>query len=278
MNHDTTLQNSEFVDRQDDLGKRIRYGAIHALDWVFGRYSLVGDRPIHDVSDFPWARQLENEWTTIRDEITPLLEHRDALPSFHDIAKDGSTISQDDQWKTFFLYGYGEKAEANCACCPRTTELVEQIPGMTTAFFSILSPGKHIPAHRGPYKGVLRYHLGLKVPEPAEKCRIRVDDQITHWDEGESLIFDDTYNHEVWNETSGERAILFVDFKRPLPTPLSQFNDLVMDLIRRTSVVQDARENQKHWNERLEQAQQNGTGSSDADRSKQADEGATMSA
>lgn len=258
MNHDTTLRNSEFVDRQDDLWKRVRYGTIHALDWVLGRYSLTGDQPIHDTAHFPWAKQLEHEWTTIRDEITPLLRHREALPSFHDIAKDASTISQDDRWKTFFLYGYGEKAEENCSRCPRTTELVEQIPGMTTAFFSILSPGKHIPAHRGPYKGVLRYHLGLKVPEPAEKCRIRVDDQITHWDEGESLIFDDTYNHEVWNETSGERAILFVDFKRPLPTPLSQFNDLIMELIRRTSVVQDARENQKHWNERLEQAQQNG--------------------
>ncbi len=259
MNHDTTIQDAEFVDRQDDLWKRVRYGAIHALDWVFGRYSLVGDQPIHDAADFPWTRQLESEWTTIRDEITPLLKHRDALPSFHDIAKDASTISQDDRWKTFFLYGYGEKAEQNCARCPRTTELVEQIPGMTTAFFSILSPGKHIPAHRGPYKGVLRYHLGLKVPEPADQCRIRVDDQITHWNEGEGLIFDDTYNHEVWNETDGERAILFVDFKRPLPTPLSQFNDLVMELIRRTSVVQDARENQKHWNEQLEKAQQNGS-------------------
>jgi ornithine lipid ester-linked acyl 2-hydroxylase len=260
MNQDDTLQNSEFVDRRDGLWKRIRYGAMHGLDWLFGRYSLVGDQPIHDADTFPWAGRLESEWETVRDEIEPILEQRDALPSFHDIAEDASTISQDDRWKTFFLYGYGEKAEENCARCPRTTELVEQVPGMTTAFFSILSPGKHIPAHRGPYKGVLRYHLGLKVPEPAEKCRIRVDDRIAHWNEGESLIFDDTYNHEVWNETSGERAILFLDFKRPLPSPLSQFNDLVVELLRRTSVVQDAAKNQEEWSKRLDAVDEtNGT-------------------
>lgn len=245
----------EFRDRHDDWWKRIRYGAIHALDWVFGRYSLVGDQPVHDAEQFPWTRDLEAEWQTIREELDAILAHRDALPAFHDIAADASTISQDDRWKTFFLYGYGEKAEANCARCPRTTELIEQVPGMTTAFFSILAPGKHIPAHRGPYKGVLRYHLGLKVPEPAEKCRIRVGDRIEHWNEGESLAFDDTYDHEVWNETGGERAILFLDVKRPLPEPLSSMNDLILALLRQTSVVQDAADNQKQWSERLDRVE-----------------------
>ena len=122
---------------------------------------------------------------------------------------------------------------------------------MTAACFSILSPGKHIPPHRGPYKGVLRYHLGLKVPEPTERCRIRVDDEVEHWEEGESLVFDDTYNHEVRNETSGERAILFLDVKRPMQQPMAALNDLVLGLLRYTPVVQDAYENQKQWSNQL---------------------------
>ena len=62
--------------------------------------------------------------------------------------------------------------------------------GMKTAMISILSPRKHILDHRGPYKGVLRYHLALMIPEPREACRIRVDDEFRHWDEGKSLLFE----------------------------------------------------------------------------------------
>ena len=62
---------------------------------------------------------------------------------------------------------------------------------MTTSFFSILSPGKHIPAHRGAWNGILRLHLGLMVPEPRERVRIRIGNDFYSWREGEALIFDD---------------------------------------------------------------------------------------
>ncbi|WP_022834873.1 aspartyl/asparaginyl beta-hydroxylase domain-containing protein [Salisaeta longa] len=248
------LQQSTFKDRDDSLGRRLGQKAIHSLDWLFGRFSRVGDRPVHDPAQFPWTQHLEAHWEEIRDELEAILQYREALPSFHDIAEDASTIS-DEKWKTFFFYGYGTKAEENCARCPRTTELIERVPGMTTAFFSILAPGKHIPAHRGPYKGVLRYHLGLKVPEPASQCRIRIADEVVHWAEGKSLVFDDTYNHEVWNATSGERAILFLDVKRPLPQPLHALNSGLISLAQHTSVVQDATTNQQQWSKRLEEAE-----------------------
>ncbi len=254
-----SVRTESFQDRDDPILKRLAHTAMHGLDSLFGVFSTVGDKPVHDPSRFPWTRRLEDNWTVMRDELDNILQHREALPSFHDIAEDASTISQDDNWKTFFLYGYGVKAEENCARCPRTTELIEQVPGMTTAFFSILSPGKHIPPHRGPYKGVLRYHLGLKVPDPAEQCRIRIDDRVEHWEEGESLVFDDTYNHEVWNETDGERAILFLDVKRPMRQPMAAINDLVLHLLQYTPVVQNARENQKQWSEKLETAAANGS-------------------
>lgn len=251
-----TANYSTFRDRNDGLMKRLAHAGIHSLDRLFGHFSLVGDHPFFNPDRFPWTRDLEANWPVMRDELDAILEYRDALPSFHDVTEDASTISHDDQWKTYFFYGYGEKVEANCARCPETTRLIEQVPGMQTAFFSILSPGKHIPAHRGPYKGVLRYHLGLKVPHPAERCRIRVADAVQHWEEGQSMVFDDTFNHEVWNETDGERAILFMDIKRPLPAPLDWFNTLILRVLRRSSVVQDARKNQEKWNERLDRAMQ----------------------
>src|SRR5204863_5442246 len=89
-------------------------------------------------------------------------------------------------------------------------------PGLVGAMFSILEPGKFLPPHRGPYNGVLRLHLGLIVPDAAERIGIRVVDQIRHWAEGRALIIDDTFEHEVWNDTDHTRVVLFLDFARPL--------------------------------------------------------------
>ncbi len=116
-----------------------------------------------------------------------------------------------------------------------------------TAFFSILAPGKHIPAHRGAYNGVLRFHLGLIVPGPAGACRIRVADQICTWREGESLIFDDSFNHEVWNDTDGWRVVLFVDVARPLRRPWHWLNRKFIGLGRLAPFLRDAGMKQKNW-------------------------------
>jgi len=71
--------------------------------------------------------------------------------------------------------------DENARRCPETMALLKKIPGLKTAFFSILSPRKHIPAHRGAYNGVLRFHLGLLVPEPREQCRIRIGNEFRRW-------------------------------------------------------------------------------------------------
>jgi ornithine lipid ester-linked acyl 2-hydroxylase len=219
--------------------------------WL-GRMSLVGDKTFHSVEEFPWARGLEADWQQIRAELDRVLEDREHLPNFQDISTDQITITDDDNWKTFFLYGYGFRSDPNCARCPQTDRLVSQIPGMKTAFFSILSPHKHIGEHRGPYKGVLRYHLGLKIPEPQEGCRIRVDKEIRHWQEGKSLIFDDTYEHEAWNDTDGVRVVLFVDFVRPLRFPASLLNAIVLKAIAISPFIQDAKGRQQSWEQRFE--------------------------
>ena len=123
---------------------------------------------------------------------------------------------------------------------------------MKTAMFSILAPHKHIPDHCGPYKGIVRYHLALKVPEPREQCRIRVGDEIATWEEGRSLIFDDTYEHEVWNDTDDERVVLFLDVVRPLRFPMNVVQPAsCIAAIARSPFVADAKRRHLAWEERF---------------------------
>jgi len=226
--------------------------ALWAIEKIMSKYSKVPTTPFLDPGEFEWTKRLESNWRVIRSELDQILEHKELIPSFHQISEDQKVLTQDQDWKTYFLYGMEYKAEKNCERCPETTRLIESVPGMTTAFFSILEPGKHIPAHRGLYKGFLRYHLGLLVPEPKEQCRIRVEETYAHWEEGQSMMFDDTYDHEVWNDTDGVRVVLFMDIIRPMKPPASWINSTIINVIKHTGYVQDAKKNQESWEKKLE--------------------------
>lgn len=195
------------------------------------RFSVHPEREIYDSADFPWTRELEASWPAIRAELARVMAGREPIPSFQEISPEQQAITQDDKWKTYVLYAYGARANRNCRECPQTAAAVERIPGMKTAFFSILSAAKHIPSHRGPYKGLLRCHLGLIVPGPAAACRIRVGASEAGWQEGRVLVFDDTFHHEVWNDSAGERVVLFIDFVRPMRFPLAAINQAILRLI-----------------------------------------------
>jgi aspartyl/asparaginyl beta-hydroxylase (cupin superfamily) len=234
------------VELTVSVGERI----LAPIERFIGRRSLVGDETFFPNDRFPWIAEIEASWTTIREELLRVLEDREALPNFQDISKDQIGITDDDRWKTLFLYGYGFEAKLGVELCPRTAELMRGIPGMTTAMFSILSPRKHILDHRGPYKGVLRYHLGLIVPRDAPACRIRVGEDVRHWEEGKSMVFDDTFNHEVWNDTDETRVVLFVDVLRPLPSPWDRINRAIVKAIGYSPFVLDAKRNQEQWERR----------------------------
>jgi beta-hydroxylase len=235
------------VDLTIAVGERV----LAPIERFIGKRSLVGDATFFPNDRFPWIEHVEANWETIREELEGVLADHEALPNFQDISKDQIEITDDDRWKTFFLYGYGFKAPLGIEMCPKTAALMRQIPGMTTAMFSILSPRKHILDHRGPYKGVLRYHLGLIVPREAEQCRIRVGQDIRHWEQGKSLVFDDTFNHEVWNDTDETRVVLFVDVLRPLPSPWSHVNRAIVKAIGYSPFVLDAKRNQEAWEKRF---------------------------
>ncbi len=219
---------------------------------LIDHFSLVGNSPIFANQQFDWVESLEADWSKIRQEVEEILKYRDDLPNFQDISPEQYALTQDNRWKTYFLYGYGFKAEQNCARCPETTKIIEQIPGLTTAWFSILSPNKHIPKHRGYYKGVIRCHLGLIIPQPFFKCRMRVGNNLVFWQEGKALIFDDCCQHEVWNETDGIRVVLLFDTIRPLPFPLSVINQYLIEFIANSSLVKNGLKNQHEWDKKLD--------------------------
>ena len=251
MRRVTTSQGKSLWERTVEITITVGERVLAPIERWIGRRSLVGDATFFPLERFAWVKHVEDNWTVIRRELETVLEDHAALANFQDISKDQIEITDDDRWKTFFIYGYGFEAKLGVEMCPQTAALMRQIPGMTTAMISILSPRKHILDHRGPYKGVLRYHLGLIVPKDAESCRIRVGEDIRHWEEGHSMVFDDTFNHEVWNDTDDTRVVLFVDMLRPLPFPESLINRAIIKVIGYSPFVLDAKRNQEAWEQRF---------------------------
>ena len=233
------------------LAGRVGLKLEDALESFIARVSVNGDPAIYDMKIFPWAAAGETDWRKVRAELDQVMHYRDQMPSFQDILKEVSTIQTDNDWKTFFLAGIGMDCSENAKRCPETMRLLGKIPGMKTAFFSILSPHKHIPAHRGAYNGVLRLHLALLVPEPREKVRIRIGNEFRHWTEGKALIFDDTFNHEVWNDTDGYRVVLFVDFARPLGQPWHWLNERFLSIGAFAPFLREAGKKQTAWQKKF---------------------------
>ncbi|MFO0947263.1 MAG: aspartyl/asparaginyl beta-hydroxylase domain-containing protein [Planctomycetota bacterium] len=153
---------------------------------------------------FPFTRPLEENWVTVRDELLALPESRFLTWPERELHEGG--------WEVFGLHAFGERLEANCNACPKTAALVEAIPLMTTAGFSVLRPGTVIKPHVGYSSDVLRCHLGLIVPSD---CALEVGGEVRTWREGECLIFDDTVRHSAWNKSTTPRVVLLIDFARP---------------------------------------------------------------
>lgn len=213
-------------------------------------HSLVPTTPVLSNDTFPWVADLEAHWREVRGELDHLLEHPEDIPSFHQISPDQARISKGDNWKTFTFYALGTRIDDNCTQCPITAGLLDRLPDLQNAWFSILAPRYHIPPHKGPSRAFIRCHLALKVPAERDKCWIRVDDQICTWEEGHCLVFDDTYEHEVLNDTDERRAVLFLDFNRPMDRIGTWFNRGLLRLIRSSHYFKDPMRNLTEWNKR----------------------------
>jgi aspartyl/asparaginyl beta-hydroxylase (cupin superfamily) len=186
----------------------------------------------------PVFRLLDRNFAVIREEMEAVLNYKERIPRYHELDKGESYISGSDDpaknWRVFMLHSIAGVPKANQERCPRTTALVQQIPNLYQAFFSMLDAGKSIPAHNGTYFGYLRYHLGLRVPKNNPPT-MRVKDQFHTWEEGRSILFDDSWNHEVMNQSDDLRVVLIVDVLRPLPLPLHAANWVMTRVLMRHS-------------------------------------------
>ena len=216
--------------------------------------SKVPDTPKISNEYFPFLKEFTDNWETIQAEAKGVLRFREVIPGFQDISPDQYRLATEQNWKTFVIYGFGQRLEKNASLTPKTADILEKVPNLQTAMFSILAPGYHIPAHKGVTKGILRSHIGLIIPKDREKCRIRVDETITAWKEGEIFVFDDTYEHEVWNDTDEERVILLFDFDRPMKFWGRFLNKSFLQIMKLTAFYQDPKKNLQTAEERLEAA------------------------
>jgi beta-hydroxylase len=233
-----------------------RYGK-RLTRWVAAyqaRQGLVPDTPFVGNEHFPFLKEFEDRWEEIQAEVREVLKFREHIPGFHDVSPDQYRISTADNWKTFFLYGFGNKLETNCKQAPVTADIIGRAKKIHTAFFSILAPGYHIPAHTGVTKGILRTHLGLIIPKEREKCRIRVGDQFMNWENGKVFVIDDFYDHEVWNDSDEERVVLLLDFNRPMRLGGRLVNWLLLNAIKLSAYYQEPKKNLRDFEARFEAA------------------------
>lgn len=245
---------AEFRARRRKLVKKTGKRLIRRLRGFLASQSLVSNDPVLDPAAFAFLRPFETHWQEILVELKEILRYKDSVPAFEEVSSDQMKIARDRQWRTFILFGFGSKLEKNCRFAPRTTALLEQVPKLQTAWFSILEPGYHITAHRGVTKGILRCHLGLIVPEQRENCWMRVEDQICVWEPGRLLVFDDTYDHEVRNDTPEQRVVLLFDFVRPMRFWGRLLNWLFIQGLKMTAYYQEPKTRLKGFEEQFEAA------------------------
>ncbi len=225
----------------------LSFRLLHRFERYLARASLHGDPPVHDPRVFDWIPALESAVPAIAAEYRRLVDAGEPLPPFHEISPEQLPITSDGRWRTFVLHAYGIEARRNSALCPATAAAVRAVPGMQTAMFSILEPGKRLAPHRGPYKGLLRVQVALELPADREACWIEVDGIRMHWQPGRAIVFDDTRIHSAANEAQQRRCVLFLDILRPLRGDADRLNRLLLWLLRRSPFAWRARKVFADW-------------------------------
>jgi aspartate beta-hydroxylase len=206
-----------------------------ALEVMLGRRQVYLQQPqvfyfpelpqieFYEREQFPWAVALERETSAIREELRGVLQAADRFspymqPDPNRPAFNTNGLLNDPAWSACHLIKGGEEVAENAALCPLTMNALRRVPlcrikGRTpTALFSLLRPGTHIPPHHGFLNTRLICHLPLIVPPG---CALRVGNEKRSWREGELVVFDDTMEHEAWNQSSELRVVLLFDIWRP---------------------------------------------------------------
>ncbi|XP_037984786.1 aspartyl/asparaginyl beta-hydroxylase isoform X13 [Motacilla alba alba] len=199
----------------------------YELGYQRGHFASVWQRSLYNVKGLkaqPWwtaretgytelVKSLEKNWKLIRDEGLAVMDKKRNL-----FLPEDENLREKGDWSQFTLWQQGRKNENACKSVPKTCALLERFPEATGCRrgqikYSIMHPGTHVWPHTGPTNCRLRMHLGLVIPK--EGCRIRCAQENRGWEEGKVLIFDDSFEHEVWQDAESYRLIFIVDVWHP---------------------------------------------------------------
>ncbi|XP_029078998.1 aspartyl/asparaginyl beta-hydroxylase isoform X1 [Monodon monoceros] len=220
-----------------------RVGNKEAYKWYElghqrGHFASVWQRSLYNVHGLkaqPWwtpketgytelVKSLERNWKLIRDEGLAVMDRAQSL-----FLPEDENLREKGDWSQFTLWQQGRKNENACKGARKTCSLLDKFPettgcrrGQGGTFsvqikYSVMHPGTHVWPHTGPTNCRLRMHLGLVIPK--EGCKIRCANETKTWEEGKVLIFDDSFEHEVWQDATSFRLIFIVDVWHPELTP-----------------------------------------------------------
>jgi aspartate beta-hydroxylase len=199
---------------------------------------LSGPSVLDAATHFPEAHRFFEQWRPLRDEALDVMGSLQTVPRFQELMPSQAEISANDgrDWRVLVLKAYGVPIRQNMARCPRLAAIADSVPDVLSATLSFLAPGKHIPRHRGPFRGVIRFYLGLAVPVSVDgrpAAVLTLDDVEHHIGDGQWLLWDDTYPHEVWNRSDQVRIALLLDVRRRgMPPDLELLTRVVIRAVR----------------------------------------------
>lgn len=206
-----------------------------ALDFILGKKQPYLQQPKNfyfpelanvefaDIDDYDWVKELEEQTDEIRQELINLIDHHNDFKPYITGNKarsitDRHNLIDNDDWSALFLYQGGERQDTYADLCPKTMAALDKTPlckapGVSpNIMFSKLKAGFNIPPHNGRYNTRFICHLPLIIPE---NCHFRVGNSQRQWVEGKLWVFDDSIEHEAWNDSDQDRYILLFDIWRP---------------------------------------------------------------
>jgi aspartate beta-hydroxylase len=187
---------------------------------------------------FPEAHRFTSQWQVLREEAMQLIDNIESVPRFHELMPEQYQLSShgNKEWRMFIVRAYGLDISENMSRVPALANLVRSEPSIKSASISFLAPGKQVPTHTGPFRGITRFYMGLQVPlaqdgEPG--VTLTIANQNFRLGNGDALLWDDTYPHSVANNTDQWRIALLLDiYRADMPGPLRAFTNSIIGLAR----------------------------------------------
>lgn len=201
--------------------------------------SFIKTPPVLNMQQyFPGAGAFTGNWENIRAEAMNLIDDIEAVPRFHELMPEQYKLSShgEKEWRMFVLRAYSLDISENMTRCPTLAALVKADSSIKSASISFLAPGKQVPTHTGPFRGITRFYMGLQVPlaeDGGPGVRLNIADQSYRLGNGDALLWDDTYPHSVENNTDQWRIALLLDvYRANMPGPLRAFTKTIISLAR----------------------------------------------